>query len=55
MSQQIRGWGSHLGFPINLKNTNLDKGTRDKAKIHVNFKKPTFLCRLRQDRTYDKK
>ena len=31
------------------------KGTRDNFKIHVNFMKPTFLCRLRQDETYDKK
>ena len=31
------------------------KGTRDNFKIHVNFMKPTFLCSLRQDETYDKK
>ena len=31
------------------------KGTRDNFKIHVNFMKPTFLCRLRQDEAYDKK
>ena len=31
------------------------KGTRDNFKNHVNFMKPTFLCRLRQDETYDKK
>ena len=31
------------------------KGTRDILKIHVNFMKPTFLCRLRQDEAYDKK
>ena len=31
------------------------KGTRDKAKIHVNFMKPTFLCSARQNKTYDKK
>ena len=31
------------------------KGTRDNFKIHVNFMKPSFLCRLRQDEAYDKK
>ena len=31
------------------------KGTRDKAKIHVNFMKHTFLCSVRQNKTYDKK
>ena len=29
------------------------KGTRDNSKIHVNIMKLTFLCRLRQDETYD--
>ena len=31
------------------------KGTRDKAKIHVNLMKPTFLCSVRQNKIYDKK
>ena len=31
------------------------KGTRDNFKIHVNFMKLTFLCRVRQDKAYDKK
>ena len=31
------------------------KGTRDNFKIHVNFMKFTFLCRLQQDEAYDKK
>ena len=30
------------------------KGTRDKAEIHVNFMKPTFLCSVRQNKTYVK-
>ena len=37
------------------KNIKLIKGTRDNFKIHVNFMKPTFLCRLRQDEAYDRK
>ena len=37
MSPPIRGQGGHLGFPISLKNTNLDRGRGDLASCQVSW------------------